>query len=270
MHGGCFAACRWLASGFTQCRPPMPHSATPPSPRAPGASVQPPAAPLDTRYRVETPEAIDLLLRPAGLVPRALAFAIDLLIRGLLLLAIYVVLGLLGKFGMGLATILLFLLTWWYMVLFEVFNQGRSPGKQILGLRVVHDDGTPVSWAASLTRNLLRFVDILPFGYTLGILSCLNHPVFKRLGDIAAGTLVVYRDTPPARPSLPQAEALHAPFALDLLEQRALLAFAERGASLSAERRAELAAILAEPLQVPAEQAEQRLNGIARGLLGPT
>lgn len=226
--------------------------------------------PLDTRYQVETPEGIDLHLRPAGLVPRALAFAIDLAIRGLILAVMFIVLGLLGQFGMGLGTILLFLVTWWYMVLFEVLNQGRSPGKQLLGLRVVHDDGTPIGWAASLTRNLLRFVDLLPFGYSLGILSCLNHPAFKRLGDIAAGTLVVYRDTAPARPSLPQAEALHAPFALDLLEQRALLAFAERGASLSAERRAELAAILAEPLQVPAEQAEQRLNGIARGLLGPT
>jgi uncharacterized RDD family membrane protein YckC len=226
--------------------------------------------PLDTRYQVETPEGIDLVLRPAGLVPRALAFAIDLAIRGALLLAIYIVLGLLGQFGMGLATILLFLLTWWYMVLFEVFNQGRSPGKQLLGLRVVHDDGTPVGWAASLTRNLLRFVDILPFGYTLGILSCLNHPAFKRLGDIAAGTLVVYRDTPPTRPNLPQADAQRAPFALQLAEQRALLGFAERAGSLSSARRAELAAILAEPLQVPAEQAERQIHGIARGLLGPT
>jgi len=230
--------------------------------------AQPP--PLDTRYQVETPEGIDLVLRPAGLVPRALAFAIDLAIRGLALLAMFVVLGLLGQFGMGLATILLFLLTWWYMVLFEVLNQGRSPGKQLLGLRVVHDDGTPVGWAASLTRNLLRFVDILPFAYTLGILSCLNHPAFKRLGDIAAGTLVVYRDTPPAHPSLPPADALRAPFALQLAEQRAVLGFAERAEQLSGARRSELAAILAEPLQVPAEQAEQRIHGIARGLLGPT
>ena len=145
---------------------------------------------LDTRYQVETPEGIDLILRPAGVVPRALAFAIDLLIRGALLGALFTILALLGQFGMGLGTILLFLVTWWYMVLFEVLNQGRSPGKQMMGLRVVHDDGTPVGWAASLTRNLLRFVDILPFGYTLGILSCLNHPAFKRLGDIAAGTVV--------------------------------------------------------------------------------
>ncbi|WP_061237638.1 RDD family protein [Ectopseudomonas composti] len=232
------------------------------------ASLSPTLPPLDTRYQVETPEGIDLHLRPAGLVPRALAFAIDLAIRGLILTVVYIILGLLGQFGMGLGTILLFLVTWWYMVLFEVLNQGRSPGKQMLGLRVVHDDGTPIGWAASLTRNLLRFVDILPFGYTLGIISCLNHPAFKRLGDIAAGTLVVYRDAPLSKPQLTDAAPLPAPFPLSLGEQRAILGFAERGSQLSAARRAELAALLAEPLQVPAEQAEPRLNGIAHGLLG--
>ncbi|HLD66860.1 MAG TPA: RDD family protein [Pseudomonas sp.] len=223
---------------------------------------------LDTRYLLETPEGIDLILRPAGLVPRALAFAIDLAIRGLILLVMFILLGLLGKFGMGLGTLLLFLLTWWYMVLFEVLNQGRSPGKQLMKLRVVHDDGTPVGWAASLTRNLLRFVDLLPFGYALGILSSLNHPAFKRLGDLAAGTLVVYREEAPTRSELPYAEAQPAPFALSLEEQRALLDFAERQGALSAARRTELAAILAEPLQVPTEQAEARVNGIAHSLLG--
>jgi uncharacterized RDD family membrane protein YckC len=230
----------------------------------------PPAAPLDTCYRVETPEGIDLTLRPAGLVPRALAFVIDLAIRGALLAGMFVILALLGRFGMGLGTILLFLVNWWYMVLFEVLNQGRSPGKQLLGLRVVHDDGTPIGWGASVLRNLLRFVDLLPFGYTLGILSCLNHPAFKRLGDLAAGTLVVYREETPARPQLPEAEPLRAPFPLSLEEQRALLGFAERQEGLSSARRAELAAILAEPLEVPAELAEAQLNGIARGLLGHT
>lgn len=225
---------------------------------------------LDTRYQVETPEGIDLALRPAGLLPRALAFTIDLLIRGAMLGVVYLALGLLGQFGMGLATILLFLVTWWYMVLFEMFNQGRSPGKQMLGLRVVHDDGTPIGWPASLTRNLLRVVDLLPFAYTLGIISCLSNRAFKRLGDIAAGTLVVYRDQPVERPNLPEAEALRAPITLDFAEQRAMLAFAERGETLSTARRAELAAILAEPLQVDAEHAERRINGIARGLLGPT
>jgi uncharacterized RDD family membrane protein YckC len=223
---------------------------------------------LDTRYRVETPEGIDLILRPAGLLPRALAFGIDLLIRGAVLGVLFTLLALLGQFGMGLGTILLFLVTWWYMVLFEVLNQGRSPGKKMMGLRVIHDDGTPIGWAASLTRNLLRFVDILPFAYALGILSCLNHPAFKRLGDIAAGTLVVYANSAPAMPKLAQAEALRAPFSMSLSEQRALLGFAERADTLSSARRLELAAILAEPLQVAPEHAEQQIHGIARGLLG--
>src|SRR5690606_38226501 len=116
------------------------------------------------------------------------------------------------------------------------------------------DDGTPVGWAASLTRNLLRFVDLMTFGYMLGILSCLNHRAFKRLGDIAAGTLVVYRDIPPVPAELPEAVARQAPFPLSLEEQRALLGFAERSGQLPTARRAELAGLLAEPLQVPQNQ----------------
>lgn len=161
--------------------------------------------PLDTRYQVETPEGIDLPLRPAGLLPRALAFAIDLGLRALVLGLLFVTLAFFGKVGVGLGSLLLFVLSWWYMVLFEVLNQGRSPGKQWMGLRVVQDDGTPIGWSASLIRNLLRFVDMLPFGYSLGAISCLQHPAFKRLGDIAAGTLVIYREQAVTRPPLPAA-----------------------------------------------------------------
>jgi hypothetical protein len=155
------------------------------------------------------------------------------------------------------------------MVLFEVLNQGRSPGKQWMGLRVVHDDGTSVGWSASLLRNLLRVVDMLPFGYFLGAISCLQHPNFKRLGDLAAGTLVIYREQPLSRPQLPAAEPRRPAFALALAEQRAILGFAERQGELSEARVAELAAILAQPLQLSAPQAVAELNGIARGLLGP-
>jgi len=225
---------------------------------------------LDNTHRVETPEGIDLLLHPAGLVPRALAFALDLLIRGAIMAILGFGFGLLGKFGLGVGALLLFLMQWWYMVLFEVLNQGRTPGKQWLGLRVVHDDGTPIGWASSLTRNLLRFVDMLPFGYFLGAISCLWHPSFKRLGDLAAGTLVVYRERATTKPTLPSADATESPIALTLAEQQALIAFAERHSTLSSERRLELATILAEPLQVAPAQAEARINGIARGLVGPT
>lgn len=228
-------------------------------------------APLDTRYQIETPEGIDLPLRPAGLVPRSLAFALDLALRGVTLGSLFLALAFLGNLGIGLGSLLLFLASWWYMVLFEVLNQGCSPGKQIMGLRVVQDDGTPVGWSGSLLRNLLRFVDMLPFGYFLGAISCLQHPHFKRLGDLAAGTLVIYREQPLVKATLPQAQApaLRQPFALDLSEQRAILAFAQRQGELSSERVNELAQILATPLQVPPARAVAELNGVARGLLGP-
>ncbi|MGO4002275.1 MULTISPECIES: RDD family protein [Pseudomonas] len=225
--------------------------------------------PLDTRYQVETPEGIDLPLRPAGLLPRALAFAIDLGLRALILGLLFVTLAFFGKVGVGLGSLLLFVLSWWYMVLFEVLNQGRSPGKQWMGLRVVQDDGTPIGWSASLIRNLLRFVDMLPFGYSLGAISCLQHPTFKRLGDIAAGTLVIYREQAVTRPPLPAAMPLRAPFNLSLAEQRAVSEFAERQSQLSAERVQELAALLAEPLKVSPPRAVAELNGIALGLRGP-
>lgn len=227
------------------------------------------APPLDTRLGIETPEGIELLLRPAGLVPRALAFAIDLGLRGVLLAVGYLLLSGLGHLGTGLAAIGFFLVNWWYAVLFEVLNQGRTPGKQLLGLRVVQDDGTPIGWAGSLIRNLLRLVDMLPFGYAAGAIACLNHPQFKRLGDLAAGTLVVHREQPAQRPELPAASAEPAPFALHMAEQLAILELAERQAELSAQRARELAALLAEPLRVAPEQALARLNGIAHHLRGP-
>jgi uncharacterized RDD family membrane protein YckC len=182
----------------------------------------------------------------------------------------FLVLAFFGELGIGLGSILLFVVSWWYMVLFEVLNQGRSPGKQIMGLRVVQDDGRPIGWSASLIRNLLRFVDMLPFGYTFGAISCLQHPAFKRLGDLAAGTLVVYREQPVKRPALPMAAPIRTPFTLSLQEQRAVLGFAERQAELSQARVNELAAILAAPLNVQVPHAVAELNGVARGLLGPT
>jgi uncharacterized RDD family membrane protein YckC len=187
------------------------------------------------------------------------------LILGLL----FIVLAFLGKLGAGLGSILLFAVSWWYMVLFEVLNQGCSPGKQWMGLRVVQDDGTPIGWSASLLRNLLRFVDLLPFGYFLGVISCLQHPSFKRLGDLAAGTLVIYREQPLTRPQVPEAEPRRPAFAMTLAEQRAILGFAERQGELSEARVTELATLLAQPLKVPAPRAVAELNGIARGLLGP-
>ena len=96
-----------------------------PSPYAVPRNATAPA-PLDTRTRIETPEGIDLLLRPAGLVPRALAFGMDFSFRALILGALFLVFSLFESFGAGLTALSLFLVTWWYTVLFEVLNQGRG------------------------------------------------------------------------------------------------------------------------------------------------
>ena len=217
---------------------------------------------------LETPEGIDLPLRPAGLPVRCLAFAIDGLIRLLILLVTGFAWFFMGKFGAGLASISAFLLLWWYMVFFEVLNQGRSPGKQLLGIQVIHSDGTPIGWPASLIRNLLRFVDFLPFAYCLGMLSMLNNSKFQRLGDLAAGTLVVYQAQTTQRGVLPDVAASPAPILLSLTEQQALLNFAERQQKLSIQRQEELAAIIAPALHIAPAQAVNRLHAIARSILG--
>jgi len=228
-----------------------------------------PGAPrLDNVSHLETPEGIDLLLRPAGPLPRALALLFDLLLRGLLLALLAVVLFFLGGLGKGLITILAFVISWGYPILFEVLCQGQTPGKKLMGLYVVHDDGTPIGWPSSITRNLLRAADMLPVGYGLGLVACLLQKQFKRLGDLAAGTLVVYRPLPAKnRPELPKAAPLRLPFVLAVDEQRAVLDFAERHQQLSSARRAELAAIVAPVLNVDEAQAEQQLHRLARGLL---
>jgi len=200
---------------------------------------------LDTVRRIESPEGVDLPLTPAGPVPRALAWAIDSLIRLVLYGVIGLVLGILlpEEFATGLFFIALFVVEWFYYVLFEVLRDGATPGKSAMGLRAVHDDATPIGWSASLLRNLLRFADFLPALYGTGLVSMLLSRDFRRLGDQVAGTLVVYADERPENPAAFQARPRPPAAALTLDEQQSLLAFGERGASLTPERNAELAGL---------------------------
>ena len=148
---------------------------------------------LDTAREVPTPEGIELSLRLAGPVSRSLAWLIDFVVRVVAMAALSTALSLLGKFGIGLLLILWFALEWLYPTVFEVWFDGATPGKRSLGLIVLHDDGTPVRLPASLTRNLLRAVDFFPILYGFGLVTMLLNRDFKRIGDIAAGTVVVYR-----------------------------------------------------------------------------
>lgn len=196
---------------------------------------------LDTVREVSTPELIALRLHCAGPVARTLAWLLDFAIRAGIYLALAIPLGILGKAGAGIMLVGVFLIEWFYPVLFEVLAHGATPGKRALGLVVLNTDGSPVGWAASLTRNLLRVVDFLPFLYALGLVAMLMTRDFRRLGDIVAGTVVTYRRTNQALPVAPEAPRWRTRQPLSRVAQRAVLAFAERAPKLSPERAEELA-----------------------------
>lgn len=223
---------------------------------------------LDTRQSVATPEGVDLALVPAGAVVRASAFALDLLIRGVLLAAVSTALGMLGKLGWGLFLLFYFLIDWFYPVAFEVLRHGATPGKRVFGLCVVESDGRPVGFAASVIRNLLRIADFLPLMFGFGILFMLFHPRFQRLGDLAAGTLVVWAPAPLQVPSLPPAAVLAPGLRLRLNEQKAVIAFAERSPRLSESRQEELADLLAPLTRAEGARGVEKLRGMARWLTG--
>jgi uncharacterized RDD family membrane protein YckC len=198
---------------------------------------------LDTARRIATPEGIELALRLAGPVPRAAAWLIDLALRACILLGLSMILGALGGFGTGVFLLSWFFLEWLFPAWCEVNWNGATPGKKALRLIVLHDDGTPVRWPAALARNLLRGIDFLPIFYGIGLVAMLMNRDFKRLGDLAAGTIVVYAEAKPRSLSIPAAPPLAPPVALTLAEQRAILDFAERLGGLTEERAEELAAI---------------------------
>ena len=222
---------------------------------------------LDTLHSVHTPEGVDLNLRVAGPVARAWAFLIDFLLTVALMVAINIVLRVLGTFGFGLTLLAFFVISWFYPVFFELAARGQTPGKRLLGLRVVHRDGTPVTAPASVLRNFLRAVDLLPIAYLVGLVTMLLDSSFRRLGDLAAGTVVIYAD-PVRDPAgdVPEAAPLAPPVPLALEEQRAVIAFAERAAFLTPERAAELASIAA-PL-TGERDAQAALGRMAAWLVG--
>jgi uncharacterized RDD family membrane protein YckC len=224
--------------------------------------------PLDTHFEVVTPEGVALHLPVAGPVPRALAWVIDFAVRMGVVFAASIVLGLLGGAGAGVMAVLVFLLFWFYPVLFEVVFDGRTPGKRALGLKVVAADGAPVGWRASFTRNLLRSVDMLPFGYAVGLVSCLADPAARRLGDMVARTLVVHLPTDTEVGAAPVVPAQPPRTPLRPAEQAAIVAFAERAPRLGDARRDELADLASPLVQAHGAQASMRLYAIAAWLLG--
>lgn len=222
---------------------------------------------LDTTYTVNTPEGIALQLSPAGPLPRLLAWLVDLALRSLISLALIITLSFMGKMGVGVAMILIFLLEWFYPVYFELRQQGQTPGKKMLDLYVAQTDASPVTPSASIVRNLLRVVDFLPFLYGFGLASMMLNRRFQRLGDLAANTVVLHKNNHKRRHTHVEAEPVRPPMSLTLPEQQAILLFAQRSQTLTSSRQEELARMTG-PLIEAQKQPARWLHGIANWLGG--
>ena len=160
-------------------------------------------------FDIQTPENVAFGYQVAGIGSRFLASLLDTLIVGLLQVAILIVLALMIRafdnstfsdqisawvyaiFGLVAAVFY-----WGYYVFFEMLWNGQSPGKRWVGLRVIRGDGTPITLSESLIRNLARLVDFLPAAYGVGIVTMFIDKQSRRLGDLAAGTLVVQDRAP--------------------------------------------------------------------------
>lgn len=169
--------------------------------------------------RIRTPENVEFGFRLAGLASRMAAAAIDyalvafllgVLVSGLFFAALLLGVALpgVGAFASSGAIALMyvgiFLVIFGYFLFFELLWHGQTPGKRALGIRVVKDLGQGITFPDALVRNLVRVADLLPGLYGVGVLSVLLSSRNKRLGDHAAGTVVVVVER--AKPPLPLAE----------------------------------------------------------------
>jgi len=155
---------------------------------------------------IETPENVELRQRLAGIGSRFIAGLLDNLIIAAVYLLIFLVMLLSNGFdslrriaegpdftswSFALLIIVLFLIHWGYFLFFELVMNGQSPGKRAMRLRVVKEGGSPIGVVDLVIRNLLRVVDALPFGYGVGGVAMFASRKVQRLGDLAAGTVVI-------------------------------------------------------------------------------
>jgi uncharacterized RDD family membrane protein YckC len=206
--------------------------------------------------RTVTPEAVAIEHDVAGLGSRLIALLTDSLIQFsailILILAFNAIGADEGTAGSVMLLVLVFLIFVGYFPLFEGLWNGRTPGKRLQRLRVVRTDGQPVTWAPVLVRNALRLVDILPTYYMAGAITILLTKRSQRLGDLAAGTIVVRERPLPTPVSMgPVGWSLGIPpppidtAGLTEREYDLIRSFLERRASLRPEARAALAAEVA-------------------------
>ncbi len=212
---------------------------------------------IDTVREVDTPEHLAFKARIAGPSRRLLAWLLDLVVQFFVAIALLMIIGAVSSvgpsgLGTGLSLFLIFILQWFYFTIAETITGGRSLGKIAFKLRVVRPNGLPITWRESILRNFLRAADhgISPTLLLFGPIVMMFNKSFQRLGDLAAGTIVVVEESVNVK-STPTLEAdpkivaeLPGLLPLDQDDLEALELFVSRE-RMSDARRDELAAIVA-------------------------
>jgi len=222
---------------------------------------------IDTLQTVELAEGMEIHLRTAGPFLRFTAYLLDIIFELLLLYFVslfvgFFTSGLGGNVSGAINALMGFVIWWFYHVIFELSPWGATPGKKIFGLRVVTTAGAGVTLGPSMVRNFIRGIEmVLPF---VPLIAFFNQR-FQRLGDLAAGTLVVYAKPRVDPMEVGMSPAPSVPLALSLSreEESALLSFRYRSASWSASRQVELANHLAKMTGEIGPKGVQRALGMA-------
>lgn len=215
--------------------------------------------PLDATIRVVTPENIAFEYRLAGPFRRLPALILDYFIRGTVLVFLSILLMLsIGLFSPGLAIFILLIswliIEWFYGAIFETFMNGQTPGKYVMGLRVLSASGRPIDGMQATLRNILRTADLF-LGW-VGLAVMMANRKYQRLGDLVADTIVVVEErqwlTGVAKLDDPRAIQLAAylppNFVVPRTMAKALATYVERRRFFTPPRRREVARHLAEPL----------------------
>jgi len=158
--------------------------------------------PIGDQLNIDTPELVAIELPLAGIGSRFIAILVDYLIWGFVFLILGIVAaiiipalhffgGVSANWAIGIFVLIVFLLQWGYFALFEAFGNGRTPGKRVARIRVIHQSGRGINFVEALARNLVRFVDYFPSFYAVGLVAIFLSRRNQRLGDMVAGTLVV-------------------------------------------------------------------------------
>ena len=232
---------------------------------------------MSREVTIVTPENVSVTYQLSGIGSRFLALVLDMILQAiasaaLILVAFFAVMRMAinwvqvekavrAQSGWVFAGMMigLFLIAWGYFIFFETIWNGQTPGKRLLRLRVVREGGQPIDLACAATRNLMRYLDFLPAFYTVGLISIFLSPRYKRLGDYAAGTIVVKERSPRLVQITPRTEPRHAPssasafgaISIDALSPGDLAAirrFAERREKLPLEAQEQIARTLAAPI----------------------